>query len=74
MLTLEEAIKIIESEKNNRKVIHSGESDDKFVFLLSDNNGDESYDTVDKKTGEIGWMWFWDFGILVTDKKAKWIN
>lgn len=69
MLSIDEAIKKVETSNKGNKVLRAGETEDEWVFLLD--NDEEAYAIVNKNTGELGSMWFWDFGYLVTNGKAK---
>ena len=67
MLTLNEAIEtLMKHSPNNGKVFMYTTHNGKYLFERS--NGEEGCDTVDMKTGEIGFMWIWDVLVL----KPKW--
>lgn len=69
MLTVKDACNLIESNHKPYKVVWLGETEE--LFILSLNNDDEGYETVDKHTGKTGFMWIWDFADLVDDGKVK---
>ena len=71
-MSISEAIQIVESEMSPHKVIGLGETDEQFILGLDNDN--EGYETVDKKTGERGFMWVWDFIDLFDEGKAKILN
>ena len=66
MISLTEAIKIIQASE---EITYLGETDDTYLIVL--NNDDEGCETVNKTTGERGFMWTWDFIDL---KKANLIR
>lgn len=68
MITLEEAKNKIQKE-HPEEIVRVCESLELYIFGL--NNGDEGYQTVNKKTGETGFMWIWEFGELYMDNKIK---
>ena len=68
-MTAEEAIQIAELTKKPCKAIGLGETDELFIVVLD--NDDEGYETVNKNTKEVGFMWMWEFGHLVAEGKAK---
>ena len=72
MLTEKDACKLIESKHQPYKVAWMGETEE--IFILSLDNDDEGYETVDKRTGETGFMWVWDFADLVDNGKVKGLN
>ena len=68
MITLDDAKNKIQKE-HSEKVVRICESPDLYIFGLD--NGDEGYQTINKKTGEIGFMWIWEFAELYMDNKIK---
>lgn len=69
MVTPKEAIDRIENTKSKDKVLYIGETDE--VYLLSLDNDDEGCETVNKQTGELGFMWIWEYLDLAENGKVK---
>lgn len=69
MIQLKEAIDLIEKQKQPYIVKAAAETDE--LYILSLNNGSEGYETVNKSTGETGFMWIWEYMDLAQEGKAK---
>ena len=69
MIQLKEAIDKIKVLKPDHKVIGLSETEDIFIVLLD--TDDEGYETVNKKTGELGFLWFWEYGQLSIEGKIR---
>ena len=62
MITLDEAKRIMKELHPEDSVVRVCETPDMYVLGLS--NDDEGYDTIHKLTGEIGFIWYWEFADL----------
>lgn len=72
MFTLNEAITAVEEAKKPYKVIGLSESNEEFIFTMS--NDDEGATTFDKQTGSIGFIWNWDYIEAAQAGKIKRLN
>lgn len=73
MLTAKEAFDIFNKANPNKTICSMAEVDSMYIIcpVGNDNNG---YDTVDKITGEIGFIWVWDYADYVLEDKVKEID
>lgn len=69
MLTIDEAIRSVESNNKPNQAIGAAETDELFIIALD--NDEEAYKTVDKESGAIGDIWIWDYIDLNDEGKIK---
>ncbi len=57
-MTIEDAITIVRKHNQKDKVTWTGETEDMYMILLD--NDDDGYETVNKKSGALGFLWMWE--------------